>query len=551
ILSKNVSVRYKGTKINIIDTPGHSDFGGEVERVLNMADGVILLVDAFEGPMPQTRFVLGKAIELGLKPVVVINKVDKPNCTPEEVYEAVFELMFALDASEDQLDFPVVYGSSKQGWMGPDWKTPTEDVSHLLDVIVQHVPAPRQVEGTLQMRITSLDYSSFQGRIAVGRVSRGTVKAGQQVTLVKNDGAQQKGQVKELMVFEGLGKEKVKHEVGCGEIVAVMGLEGFDIGDTIADAENPEGLPRFSVDEPTMSMLFTINNSPFFGREGQFVTSRHVRDRLFKEIEKNLAMRIQETDSPDRLLVFGRGILHLSILVETMRREGYEFQLGQPQVLYKDVDGQRHEPIEMLTVQVPEPFSSRVIDNVTRRKGEILNIEQKSDRTVLEFSIPARGIIGLRNVLLTATEGEAIIAHRFKGYEPYKGQIATPRPGCIVSAETGTAIAYAIDKLQDRGKFFIEPGEEVYAGQVIGESPKPGEELGVNVIRVKKLTNMRASGSDDKVNIAPAIKFSLEECMEYIAEDEYLEVTPKSLRIRKILLDENERKRAAKKLQEA
>jgi GTP-binding protein len=483
--------------------------------------------------------------------VVVINKVDKPNCTPEEVHEAVFDLMFALDANEDQLDFPVVYGSGKGGWMGPDHKNPTEDVSYLLDVIVDKVPAPKQVEGTLQMRITSLDYSSFQGRIAVGRITRGSIRPGQQVTLVKNDGTLQKGQVKELMVFEGLGKEKVKQEVGCGEIVAVMGLENFDIGDTVADSENPEGLPKFKVDEPTMSMLFTINNSPFFGREGQFVTSRHVRDRLFKEIEKNLAMRLQETDSPDRLLVFGRGILHLSILVETMRREGYEFQLGQPQVLYKEIDGQRHEPIEFLTVQVPEQFSSRVIDNVTRRKGEILNIEQKSDRTVLEFSIPARGIIGLRNVLLTATEGEAIIAHRFKGYEPFKGQIATPRPGCIVSAETGTSIAYAIDKLQDRGKFFIEPGEEVYAGQVIGESPKPGEELGVNVIRVKKLTNMRASGSDDKVSIAPPVKFSLEECMEYIAEDEYLEVTPKSLRIRKILLDENERKRAAKKLQEA
>jgi GTP-binding protein len=551
ILSKNVSVRYKGVKINVIDTPGHSDFGGEVERVLNMADGVILLVDAFEGPMPQTRFVLGKAIEMGLKPVVVINKVDKPNCTPDEVHEAVFDLMFALDANEDQLDFPVVYGSGKGGWMGPDPKKPTEDVSYLLDVILEKVPAPKKVEGTLQMRITSLDYSSFQGRIAVGRVSRGSIKPNQFVTLVKNEGGTVKGQVKELMTFEGLGKVKVKEEIGCGEIVAVMGLENFDIGDTIADAENPEGLAKFKVDEPTMSMLFTINNSPFFGREGQFVTSRHVRDRLFKEIEKNLAMRLKETDSPDRLLVFGRGILHLSILVETMRREGYEFQLGQPQVLYKEVDGQRHEPIETLTVQVPEQFSSRVIDHVTRRKGEILNIEQKSDRTVLEFSIPARGIIGLRNALLTATEGEAIVAHRFKGYEPFKGLISSPRSGCIVSAETGTAIAYAIDKLQDRGKFFIEPGEEVYAGQVIGESPKPGEELGVNVIRVKKLTNMRASGSDDKVSIAPAVKFSLEECMEYIAEDEYLEVTPKSLRIRKILLDENERKRAAKRLQEA
>ncbi len=551
ILAKNVSVRYKGVKINIIDTPGHSDFGGEVERVLNMADGVILLVDAFEGPMPQTRFVLGKAIELGLKPVVVINKVDKPNCTPEEVHEAVFDLMFALDASEDQLNFPTVYGSSKQGWMGPDWKTPTEDVSYLLDVILEHVPAPKMVEGTLQMRITSLDYSSFQGRIAVGRITRGSIKPGQPITLMKNDGTVKKGQVKELMVFEGLGKEKVKQEVGCGEIVAVMGLENFDIGDTVADAENPEGLPKFKVDEPTMSMLFTINNSPFFGKEGQFVTSRHVRDRLFKEIEKNLAMRLQETDSPDRLLVFGRGILHLSILVETMRREGYEFQLGQPQVLYKEIDGERHEPIEFLTVQVPDQFSSRVIDHVTRRKGEILNIEQKADRTVLEFKIPARGIIGLRNALLTATEGEAIIAHRFAGYEPHKGAIAAPRPGCIVSGEQGAVVAYAIDKLQDRGKFFVDPGDEIYLGQVIGESPKPGEELVVNVVRTKKLTNMRASGTDEKLNIAPAVKFSLEECMEYIADDEYLEVTPKSLRIRKILLDENERKRAAKKMQEA
>ena len=551
ILSKNVSVRYKGTKINIIDTPGHSDFGGEVERVLNMADGVILLVDAFEGPMPQTRFVLGKAIELGLKPVVVINKVDKPNCTPVEVHEAVFDLMFSLDATEEQLDFPTVYGSSKQGWMGPDWQNPTEDVSHLLDVIPEHVPAPKVVEGTLQMRITSLDYSSFQGRIAVGRVTRGSIAPNQPITLVKNDGSMKKGQVKELMVFEGLGKEKVKHAVGCGEIVAILGLEGFDIGDTVADAEAPEGLPRIRVDEPTMSMLFTINTSPFFGKEGEFVTSRHLRDRLFKEIEKNLAMRVEETDSPDRLLVYGRGILHLSILVETMRREGYEFQLGQPQVLFKEIDGQRHEPIELLSVQVPEAFSSRVIDHVTRRKGDILNIEQRSDRTALEFSIPARGIIGLRNVLLTATEGEAIIAHRFKGYEPYKGTIQGPRPGCIVSGETGPVIPYALDKLQDRGKFFVDPGEEVYAGQVIGESPKPGEELVVNVIRVKKLTNMRASGSDEKMNIAPAIKFSLEECMEYIAGDEYLEVTPKSLRIRKVHLDENERKKHAKKLQEA
>ncbi len=542
ILSKNVSVHYKGVKINIIDTPGHSDFGGEVERVLNMADGVILLVDAFEGPMPQTRFVLGKAIELGLKPVVVINKVDKPNCTPDEVHEAVFDLMFALDATEDQLNFPTVYGSSKNGWMGADWKTPTEDVSYLLDVILEHVPAPKVVEGTVQMRITSLDYSSFQGRIAVGRISRGSLKAGQQITLVKNLGGTAKGQIKELMIFEGLGKEKIKTEVGCGEIVALMGLEGFDIGDTVADAENPEGLAKFKVDEPTMSMLFTINTSPFFGKEGEFVTSRHLRDRIFKEIEKNLAMRVKETDSPDKLLVYGRGILHLSILVETMRREGYEFQLGQPQVLYKDIDGQKNEPVELLTVQVPEQFSSKVIDNVTRRKGEIVNIEQKSDRTVLEFSIPARGIIGLRNTLLTATEGEAIIAHRFKGYEPFKGELGIRRASSIISQETGTAIAYAMDKLQDRGRFFVNPNEEVYGGQVIGENPKT-DDLVVNINKTKKLTNMRASGTDDKTALAPATKFSLEEAMEYIKDDEYLEVTPKNLRIRKIFLDENDRKK--------
>ena len=547
ILSKNVSVRYKGVKINVIDTTGHSDFGGEVERVLNMADGVLLLVDAFEGAMPQTRFVLGKAIQLGLKPIVVINKVDKPNCTPEEVHEQVFDLMFALDATEEQLDFPVVYGSSKQGWMGPDWKTPTEDVSHLLDVILEKIPAPKKVDGTLQMRITSLDYSSFQGRIAVGRVSRGSIKAGQNVSLVKNDGTVKKGKVAELMVFEGLGKEKVKdRELTSGELCAVMGLESFDIGDTIADFENPEGLTPIKVDEPTMSMLFTINNSPFFGKEGEFVTSRHLRDRLFKEIEKNLAMKVEETGSPERLLVYGRGILHLGILVETMRREGYEFQLGQPQVILKEIDGVKCEPIEHLTVQVPENFSSKVIDLVSRRKGELMSVELKGDRVNVEFNIPARGIIGLRNPLLTATEGEAIIAHRFKGYEPWKGAFAGARPGCIVSGETGTAIAYAIDKLQDRGKFFVDPGEDVYGGQVIGESPKPGEELVVNVIRVKKLTNMRASGSDEKTSIAPAVKFSLEECMEYIEDDEYLEVTPKSLRIRKILLDENERKKASK-----
>jgi len=546
ILSKNVSVRYKGIKINVIDTPGHSDFGGEVERVLNMADGVILLVDAFEGAMPQTRFVLGKALELGLKPIVVINKVDKPNCTPEEVHEQVFDLMFTLEANEDQLDFPVVYGSSKQGWMGPDWKNPTEDVSYLLDMILEHIPAPKKVDGTLQMRITSLDYSSFQGRIAVGRVRRGSIKPGQNVSLVKNDGRITKGKVAELMVFEGLGKEKVKdRELYSGELCAIMGLEGFDIGDTVADFENPEGLPGFKVDEPTMSMLFTINTSPFFGKEGEYVTSRHLRDRLFKEIEKNLAMRVEETNSPDKLLVYGRGILHIGILVETMRREGYEFQLGQPQVIMKEIDGERCEPIEILTVQVPETFSSKVIDLVSRRKGELLSMELKNDRVHVEFNIPARGIIGLRNPLLTATEGEAIIAHRFKGYEPYKGELGVRRAASIISQGTGTAVAFSINKLQDRGKFFVDPGEEIYGGQVIGENPKT-DDLVVNVLKGKQLTNMRASGTDNKESIAPAVKFSLEECMEYIANDEYLEVTPKSLRMRKILLDENDRKKAGK-----
>ncbi len=546
ILSKNVSVRYKGIKINVIDTPGHSDFGGEVERVLNMADGVLLLVDAFEGAMPQTRFVLGKAIALGLKPIVVINKVDKPNCTPEEVHEQVFDLMFTLEANEDQLDFPVVYGSSKQGWMGPDWKTPTEDVSYLLDMILEHIPAPKKVDGTLQMRITSLDYSSFQGRIAVGRITRGTIKAGQNVSMVKGDGSIKKGKIAELMTFEGLGKEKVKTEhLTSGEICAVMGLEGFDIGDTIADIDNPEALPYVKVDEPTMSMLFTINTSPFFGREGEFVTSRHLRDRLFKEIEKNLAMKVEETGSPDKLLVFGRGILHIGILVETMRREGYEFQLGQPQVIMKEIEGERCEPIEVLTVQVPEAFSSKVIDLVSRRKGELLSVELKGDRVHIEFNIPARGIIGLRNPLLTATEGEAIIAHRFKGYEPWKGELGVRRAASIISQGTGTAIAFSINKLQDRGRFFVDPGEEVYGGQVIGENPKT-DDLVVNVLKGKQLTNMRASGTDNKENIAPAVKFSLEECMEYITDDEYLEVTPKSLRMRKILLDETDRKKAGR-----
>ena len=551
ILSKNVSVRYKGLKINVIDTPGHSDFGGEVERVLNMADGVLLLVDAFEGAMPQTRFVLSKALALGLKPIVVINKVDKPNCTPDEVHEQVFDLMFALDATEDQLNFPVVYGSSKQGWMGPDPKTPTEDVSYLLDMIVEHIPAPTRNEGSLQMRITSLDYSSFQGRIAVGRVSRGSIRTGQNVNLVKHDGRVVKGKVAELMVFEGLGKEKVKdRELYSGELCAVMGLEGFDIGDTIADSENPEALPYVKVDEPTMSMLFTINTSPFFGREGEYVTSRHLRDRLFKEIEKNLAMKVEETGSPDKLLVYGRGILHIGILVETMRREGYEFQLGQPQVIEKEIDGQRCEPIEILTVQVPEVFSSKVIDLVSRRKGELLSMDLKGDRVHIEFNIPARGIIGLRNPLLTATEGEAIIAHRFKGYEPWKGELGVRRAASIISGGTGTAIAFSINKLQDRGKFFVDPGDEVYMGQVIGENPKT-DDLVVNILKGKQLTNMRASGTDNKENIAPAVKFSLEECMEYITDDEYLEVTPKSLRIRKIFLDENERKKSSKRTVEA
>jgi GTP-binding protein len=546
ILSKNVSVRYKGTKINIIDTPGHADFGGEVERVLGLADGVLLVVDAFEGPMPQTRFVLQKAIELGLKPIVVINKVDKPNCTPDEAQEAVFELMFSLDATEDQLDFKTVYGSSKQGWMGPDPSQPTEDVSYLLDMILTEIPAPVPNEGTLQMRITSLDYSSFQGRIAVGRITRGSVKAGQAVTLVKNDGTTARNTVKELYLFEGLGKEKVKYEVHSGEICALMGLENFDIGDTVADAESPEGLGKITVDEPTMSMLFTINTSPFFGREGEFVTSRHLRERLFKELEKNLAMRIEETDSPDKMLVFGRGILHLSILIETMRREGYELQLGQPQVIIKEIDGVKCEPIEHLTVQVPEDFSSKVIDLVTKRKGDILTIEQRGDRSVLEFLIPARGIIGLRNPMLTATNGEAIIAHRFHAFEPWKGELGVRRAHSIISQETGTAIAYAIDKLQDRGRFFVEPGEEIYGGQIVGETPRQ-DDLTVNICKTKKLTNMRSSGADDKVGIAPAVKFSLEECMEYIGGDEYLEVTPKSLRLRKVHLSEVDRKRESKK----
>ncbi len=545
ILAKNVSVRYKGFKINIIDTPGHSDFGGEVERVLNMADGVLLLVDAFEGPMPQTRFVLQKAIALNLKPIVVINKVDKPNCDPEGVQEAVFDLMFNLDASEDQLNFPTVFGSSKEGWMSGDWQKPAEDISYLLDTIIEHIHAPVFPEGSTQLQITSLDYSSYVGRIAVGRLSRGVLRWGQNVSLIKQDGRIFKSKIKELYVFEGLGKEKVKTDVLPGEICAMLGIDDFEIGDTIADFEVPEALKPLQIDEPTMSMLFTINNSPFYGREGKFVTSRHLRERLFKEIEKNLAMRLVETDSPESLMVYGRGILHLSILVETMRREGYELQLGQPQVIIKKIDGVDHEPVEMLTVHVPEAFSGKVIELVTQRRGEIVTIETKGDRIHLEFKIPSRGIIGLRNNVLTATEGEAIMAHRFLAYEPWKGEISGRRSGSLIAMETGQAIAYSIDKLQDRGTFFVHPNEDIYAGQVIGEHIRP-DDLLINVTKTKKLTNVRASGSDDKIFIIPAVKFSLEEAMEYIGKDEYLEVTPRSLRLRKIILDEHERKRATK-----
>jgi GTP-binding protein len=542
ILSKNVSVKYKGTKINIIDTPGHSDFGGEVERVLNMADGVLLLVDAFEGPMPQTRFVLQKALELGLKPIVVINKVDKPNCNPEEANDLVFELMFSLDATEEQMNFPTVYGSSKLGWMGADWKTPTNDVTYLLDTIIEYIDPPKDNPGTLQLQISSLDYSSYTGRIAIGRVNRGSIKMGDQVSVVQRNRQIRKSVVKELYLFEGLGKEKTKKEVKSGEIVAIMGLENFDIGDTIADFEEPEALKPISIDEPTMSMLFTNNNSPFFGKEGKYVTSRHIRERLFKETEKNLALKVEEADSPDKLLVYGRGILHLSILVETMRREGYEIQLGQPKVVIKEINGFKHEPIELLNVNVSEEFSGKVIEIVTKRKGDILNIEAKNGRINLQFKISSRGLIGLTNPILTATEGEAVISHRFKGYEPWKGEIQSKRNGALIAMETGTSVAYSIDKLQDRGEFFIEPNEKIYAGQVIGESTRD-DDLVINVTKTKKLSNMRASGADEKASIAPAIKLSLEEAMEYIGEDEYVEVTPKSVRLRKILLSELERKR--------
>ncbi len=546
ILSKNVSVRYKGVKINVIDTPGHSDFGGEVERVLNMADGVLLVVDAFEGPMPQTRFVTQKAIELGLKPIVVINKVDKPNCHPDLAQEAVFELMFNLGASDEQLDFPTVYGSAKNGWMGPDWNTPTSDISYLLDTIIEHIPAPKVEPGNLQMMISSLDYSSYVGRIAVGRVKRGSIQWGQTVSLVKRDGTVQTSKIKELYVFEGLGKEKYKEPVEAGEICALLGLDDFEIGDTVADAENPEQLTPIKVDEPTMSMLFTINNSPFFGKEGKYVTSRHLRDRLFAELEKNLAMRIEETDSPDRMNVFGRGILHLSILIETMRREGYELQVGQPQVIIKEIDGQKCEPVEQLTVLVPEEMSSRVIDYVSRKKGELMSMDTVNDRVHLNFTIPSRGLIGLTNQLLTATEGEAIISHRFIEFQPWKGEIAGRHAGSLIAMETGQAYAYSLNKLQDRGRFFIEPNDPVYAGQVIGEHIRQSD-LVVNVCKSKKLSNMRAAGSDEKLILAPAIKYSLEQYMEFIAKDEYLEITPQSLRVRKIILDETERKRAEKR----
>jgi len=542
ITSKNVSVVYKDTKINIIDTPGHADFGGEVERVLNMADGVLLLVDAFEGPMPQTRFVLQKAIDLGLKPCVVINKVDKENCTPEEVHEAVFDLMFELGAEEWQLDFPTVYGSAKHNWMSEDWKHQTSNIEPLLDMVVKHIPSPKVEEGTTQMLITSLDYSSFTGRIAIGRLQRGILKSGMNVSLVKRDGRITKSKIKELHVFEGLGRKKVD-EVQAGDICALVGLEGFDIGDTIADFENPQGLKTIAIDEPTMSMLFTINDSPFFGKDGKFVTSRHIKERLTKELEKNLALRMEETNSADKFMVYGRGVLHLSVLIETMRREGYELQIGQPQVIIKEIDGVKCEPVEEMTIDLPEEVSGKAIEMVTIRKGEMLSMEAKGDRMVCKFIIPSRGIIGLRNQLLTATAGEAIMAHRFKEYQPLKGGIPERQNGSLVSMEKGQAIPYSIDKLQDRGKFFVDPGEDIYEGQVIGENSR-GEDMVVNVTKTKKLTNVRASGSDDKARIVPAIKFSLEEALEYIQKDEYVEVTPKNLRLRKILLTEVERKRA-------
>ena len=545
ILSKNVSINYKGTKINIIDTPGHSDFGGEVERVLNMADGCLLLVDAFEGPMPQTRFVLQKALQIGLKPVVVVNKVDKPNCRPEEVNEMVFDLMFNLDATEDQLDYPVIYGSAKNGWMSTDWKQPTADITPLLDCIIDNIPAPEQLEGTLQMLITSLDYSSYTGRIAVGRVHRGVIKEGMNVTLAHRNGEMTKTKIKELHTFEGMGRKRVA-EVGSGDICAIVGLDSFEIGDTICDFENPEALPPITIDEPTMSMLFTINDSPFYGQEGKYVTSRHIQDRLERELDKNLALRVDKAEVEGKWIVSGRGVLHLSVLIETMRRDGYELQVGQPQVIMKEIDGVKCEPVEELTINVPTDYSSKIIDMVTRRKGDLLKMEDGgADRVNLEFSIPSRGIIGLRTNVLTASAGEAIMAHRFKEYQPYKGDIIRRINGSMVAMETGTAFAYALDKLQDRGRFFIFPQDEVYAGQVVGEHVHE-RDLVINVTKSKKLTNMRASGSDDKVRLTPPVQFSLEEALEYIKEDEYVEVTPKSMRMRKIILDEIERKRANK-----
>lgn len=545
IVSKNVSIRYKDYKINIIDTPGHSDFGGEVERVLNMADGVLLLVDAFEGPMPQTRFVLQKAIQIGLKPIVVINKVDKPNCRPDEVHEAVFELMFSLDASEEQLDFPTIYGSAKQNWMSDSWSKQTDTIFPLLDTIIEHIPAPKKLEGTPQLLITSLDYSSYVGRIAIGRIHRGTLKENMDVALVKRDGSIVKSRIKELNVFEGFNKLKVP-SVSSGEICALIGIDNFDIGDSITDLEKPDPLPPIAIDEPTMSMVFTINDSPFFGKDGKFVTSRHIHERLMKELDRNLALQVVKSETADSWNVYGRGVLHLSVLIETMRREGYELQVGQPQVIFKTIDNVKHEPIELLTINVPEEVSGKVIELVAVRKGEMTIMERKGDRVHMEFIIPSRGIIGLRTNMLTATAGEAVMAHRFIEYAPYKGEIERRSNGSIIAMESGTAFAYAIDKLQDRGKFFIFPQDEIYAGQVVGENSKEGDMV-VNVTKSKKLTNMRASGSDDKVRIVPPIVFSLEEALEYIKEDEYVEITPNSMRLRKILLDENDRKRAKAK----
>ncbi len=544
ILSKNVSIRYKQTKINIIDTPGHADFGGEVERVLNMADGCLLVVDAFEGPMPQTRFVLQKALQINLKPILVINKVDKPNCRPEEVQEAVFDLMFNLDATEEQLDFPTIYGSAKQGWMSDDWKKPSDNILPLLEAIVEHIPAPKTLEGTPQMLITSLDYSNYIGRIAVGRIHRGTLVPGKDYALCKRDGSIVKTRIKELNVFEGLGRAKT-NEVSSGDICALVGIENFDIGDTITDLEKPEPLDPITIDEPTMSMLFTINNSPFFGKDGKYVTSRHIYERLLRELDKNLAMRLEETESADSWIVYGRGVLHLSVLIETMRREGYELQVGQPQVIIKKIGGENLEPVEQLTINVPEESASKIIDIVTRRKGEMLSMESKGERMHMEFTIPSRGIIGLNNIVLTLSAGEAIMAHRFLEFQPWKGVIEKRQNGSIIAGESGNAFAYALDKLQDRGRFFIEPQTEVYEGQVVGEHNKEGD-LVVNVTKSKKLTNVRASGSDDKAQLAPPVIFSLEEALEYIKEDEYVEITPKSMRIRKIFLNENDRKRVGK-----